>query len=75
MTTENAKQHMKFSRKINSLTLRSDQPVPEIYRYCLACENAVLEENIERHEVVCPNFKQMYLLDLEGLLNHHENKI
>lgn len=57
------------------MTLRSDQPVPEIYRYCLACEQAVLEENIERHEVICNNFKEVYKLDLEGLLNHLENKI
>lgn len=28
---------LKFSRRIVSASLYKDQPVPEVYRYCLAC--------------------------------------
>lgn len=49
--TEESKKFI-FSRKINSMK-KQQGPIPQVFRYCIACQDAVLDANIENHQVCC----------------------
>lgn len=50
-------------------------PVKDSYRYCIGCDQAVLEINIQQHEQECHIFRAMSTLNAEELNHELEEKL
>lgn len=53
----------------------SDTLTPQVFRYCFACEEAVLEANLKHHEKSCRSLQKIFNNSLEEMVELLDQKI